>query len=372
LQDDNMFPHLTVFETLMLAGHFFLPNSLTDEEKQEIVEATIAELGLVKARDTIIGDDNVRGVSGGERKRASIATQLLTDPAVLFLDEPTSGLDAFQSQAVMQCLSSLASPGGRLVITVIHQPRSSIFEMFDRMLVLSEGRTMFFGPAGEAVRHFAACGYPCPEAFNPSDYFLDLLSPDNRTPETEAATRNRIRALGDAWEAKHLQLAQSQTQQRTPQVGNGTQLDEADGRQEHLPSVQVIGSGANDLAAMRRNFLILCWRAWTEQRRNYGAFVAKIVFNIFFGLIIGGIYSNIGHSQESIQNRRGCLFFIMINQNFGSVTGVLNSFPKEKVIVDRERAGRAYNTLSYFVAKVLVEMPVNLIPVVVYDCIAYP
>jgi ABC-type multidrug transport system ATPase subunit len=118
-----MYPHLTVFESLMLAGHFFLPNSLTDEKKREIVEATIAELGLVKARDTIIGDDVVRGVSGGERKRASIATQLLTDPAVLFLDEPTSGLDAFQSQAVMECLSALARPGGRLVVTVIHQPR---------------------------------------------------------------------------------------------------------------------------------------------------------------------------------------------------------------------------------------------------------
>ena len=118
-----MYPHLTVFESLMLAGHFFLPASLTDAKKKEIVDATIAELGLVKARDTIIGDDDVRGVSGGERKRASIATQLLTDPAVLFLDEPTSGLDAFQSQAVMECLSSLASEGGRLVITVIHQPR---------------------------------------------------------------------------------------------------------------------------------------------------------------------------------------------------------------------------------------------------------
>ena len=123
LQDDNMYAHLTVFESLMLAGHFFLPSTLTQEKKKEIVEATIAELGLVKARDTIIGDDDVRGVSGGERKRASVAVQLLTDPAVLFLDEPTSGLDAFQSQAVMECLSSLAAVGGRLVITVIHQPR---------------------------------------------------------------------------------------------------------------------------------------------------------------------------------------------------------------------------------------------------------
>lgn len=87
LQDDFMYAYLTVFETLMLAAHFFLPVSVTEEEKVAQVEACIAELGLVKARDTFIGNDKVRGVSGGERRRASIAVQLLTDPAVLFLDE---------------------------------------------------------------------------------------------------------------------------------------------------------------------------------------------------------------------------------------------------------------------------------------------
>ena len=88
-----MYAHLTVFETLMLSAHFFLPETLTDEEKKTIVNSIISELGLIKAKGTIIGDDKVRGVSGGERKRASVAVQLLCDPAVLFLDEPTSGLD---------------------------------------------------------------------------------------------------------------------------------------------------------------------------------------------------------------------------------------------------------------------------------------
>lgn len=87
LQDDFMYAYLTVFETLMLAAHFFLLVNFTEAEKVDQVDACIAELGLVKARDTIIGNDKVRGVSGGERRRASIAVQLLTDPAVLFLDE---------------------------------------------------------------------------------------------------------------------------------------------------------------------------------------------------------------------------------------------------------------------------------------------
>ena len=254
--------------------------------------------------------------------------------------------------------------------------------MFDKLLVLSEGRTMYYGPARAAVEHFAAVGHRCPQVFNPSDFFLDLLSPDNRTVETEEATRNRIQHLGDQW----LEMEVRRKKQQQQHGGSTGAAADADGTAiaagaeaagggalgEEFKSVQIIGSGANDFATTRRNFMLLCWRAWTEQSRNRSAIIAKLLFNCFFGLIIGGIYSNIGYSQDSIQNREGCLFFLMINQTFGSVTGVLNSFPKEKLIVNRERSGRAYTTLSYFLAKVMVEMPINLAPVLVYSCIAYP
>jgi ATP-binding cassette subfamily G (WHITE) protein 2 len=108
LQDDLLFAHLTVFETLMLAANFYLPDELPDSEKKEVVMGVLTELGLLKAKDTIIGDDKVRGVSGGERKRANIAAQLICDPAVLFLDEPTSGLDSFQAQSVMEAMKVLS------------------------------------------------------------------------------------------------------------------------------------------------------------------------------------------------------------------------------------------------------------------------
>jgi ABC-type multidrug transport system ATPase subunit len=125
LQDDRMYAHLTVFETLMYSAHFYLPNDVTDEQKAELVTNVISELGLGKVRDTYIGDEKIRGVSGGERKRANIGVQLISDPAVLFLDEPTSGLDSFQAQAVIDSMRAIAHRG-RLVITVIHQPRYSM------------------------------------------------------------------------------------------------------------------------------------------------------------------------------------------------------------------------------------------------------
>lgn len=157
-----MYSFLTVFETLMLSAHFFLPSETSDKQKEELVLSVIAELGLKKVKDTLIGNAKVRGVSGGERKRVSIGVQLLVDPAVLFLDEPTSGLDAFQAQAVMSSMKDLAQ-SNRLVITVIHQPRSSIYQLFDRMLILSEGYSMYFGPAVDAVEYFAQFGFRCPD-----------------------------------------------------------------------------------------------------------------------------------------------------------------------------------------------------------------
>jgi len=125
LQDDRLYPHLTVYETLLLAANFYLPFDTSDEKKEELVNKVIGELGLSKVRDTIIGDEKIRGVSGGERKRANIATQMISEPAILFLDEVTSGLDSFQAQSVMDCLKAMAL-NNRIVITVIHQPRSRL------------------------------------------------------------------------------------------------------------------------------------------------------------------------------------------------------------------------------------------------------
>jgi ABC-type multidrug transport system ATPase subunit len=362
LQDDNLYAHLTVVETLTLAATFFLPSTATEEFKSQLVEACIAELGLVKARDTRIGNEKVRGVSGGERKRVAIAQQLISDPAVLFLDEPTSGLDSFQALSVMESMKDLAM-NGRLVISVIHQPRSSIFSMFDQLLLLSEGRTMYSGPAENAVAYFADVGFPCAAFYNPSDFFLDLLSPDNRSPELEEASQARIQRLGDVWlERGAGGLAQSKNGASTDNLANLVS--------EPQSAVRAVGTSGDCKKALT-NLRVLCWRAFAAQSRDIGTFIFKCVLTTFFALIIGGIYSNIGFSQLSIQNRNGILYFICINIAFNNLIGVLNTFPTEKIIVNRERASRAYDTFSYFFAKVIIEIPLNTFPAVLYSCIVY-
>jgi ABC-type multidrug transport system ATPase subunit len=145
-----------------------------------------------------VGNETIRGISGGERKRLNIATELVTDPSLIFLDEPTTGLDSFAAQSAVQMLLNLAK-NSRTVIATIHQPRSSIFSLFDMLFLISEGRTMFFGPAREAVPYFSTLGYKCPATFNPSDFFIDLLSVDQRLPILEKDSRGRIATIGDAY-----------------------------------------------------------------------------------------------------------------------------------------------------------------------------
>ena len=117
----------------------------------------------------------IKGVSGGERKRTSIGVELITDPSLIFLDEPTTGLDSHTATQVMKLLSKLAT-SGRTIIQTIHQPNSDIFVMFDRLMLLAQGKCLYFNDAKLSVDYFAKIGFQIPEQSNPADYFMSIMS----------------------------------------------------------------------------------------------------------------------------------------------------------------------------------------------------
>ncbi|GMP65717.1 hypothetical protein CsSME_00026397 [Camellia sinensis var. sinensis] len=170
-QDDVLYPHLTVTETLVFAALLRLPNNFTKLEKMGHAEAVISQLGLTRCKNCIIGGPFLRGVSGGERKRVSIGHEMLINPSLLFLDEPTSGLDSTTAQRIVSTLSGLAN-GGRTIVMTIHQPSSRLFYMFHKVLLLSEGNPLYFGKGVEAMDYFSSIGYGPSVAMNPSDFQL--------------------------------------------------------------------------------------------------------------------------------------------------------------------------------------------------------
>jgi ABC-type multidrug transport system ATPase subunit len=175
-QEDTMLPTLTVHETILTSALLRLPKDMSYFAKEQRVIDVEKQLGIHHIKDQIIGSEegHGRGISGGEKRRVGIACELVTSPSILFLDEPTSGLDAFNAFNVIECLVTLANTYNRTVIFTIHQPRSNIVALFDRLILLAKGRTVYSGPFSSCQQYFDQIGYPCPPGFNIADYLVDL------------------------------------------------------------------------------------------------------------------------------------------------------------------------------------------------------
>jgi ABC-type multidrug transport system ATPase subunit/ABC-type multidrug transport system permease subunit len=175
-QEDTMLPTLTVHETIMTSALLRLPRDMGRSAKEQRVYEVEKQLGIHGIRDSLIGSEEGkgRGISGGEKRRVGIACELVTSPSILFLDEPTSGLDAYNAFNVIECLVTLAKTYKRTVIFTIHQPRSNIVALFDRLLLLANGKTVYSGEFSRCQDYFDHIGYSCPPGFNIADYLVDL------------------------------------------------------------------------------------------------------------------------------------------------------------------------------------------------------
>lgn len=183
-QDDTMLSTLTVHETILTSALLRLPRDMSISMKEQRVYEVEKQLGIHHIKDQLIGSEegNGRGISGGEKRRVGIACELVTSPSILFLDEPTSGLDAFNAFNVVECLVTLAKNYNRTVIFTIHQPRSNIVALFDHLVLLAKGRTVYSGRFSDCQQYFDRIGYPCPTGFNIADYLVDLTMHADSAP----------------------------------------------------------------------------------------------------------------------------------------------------------------------------------------------
>lgn len=196
-QEDTLMPTLTAYETVLYSALLRLPREMSYEAKKYRTLETMQELGILGIKDMTIGSSGKstlrvtvprskspaghRSISGGEKRRVSIACELVTSPSILFLDEPTSGLDAYNAYNVVESLASLARDYNRTVVFTIHQPRSNIVAMFDHLILLAQGKTVFSGEFSKCHNYLERIGQPCPPGFNIADYlstFSGVQPPD--------------------------------------------------------------------------------------------------------------------------------------------------------------------------------------------------
>ncbi|KAI8908416.1 hypothetical protein EDD86DRAFT_17287 [Gorgonomyces haynaldii] len=334
-QDDIMFDNLTVYETIRYSAFLRLPRTMTKQEKLDRVEGVIAALGLSNVRNTFIGSATQRGISGGERKRVSIGIELVTNPHILFLDEPTSGLDAFNALNVISTLKELAVKENKIVLLTIHQPRTDIINLFDEIILLAQGQCFWSGSNTNALEHFKNLGFEIPEKTNPSDFYLDIGTIDQRTPELKAASSARVQTLIDHY---HDLQPESTAQDKDLESSGRTSW----------PSTWL------------NEFTTLLERNLLDTVRNKGLLFASIGQAIFIDIIIGFIFWRLDTDVAGVQSRSGVLFFLIINQTFGVIQPVINVFPLQREIFKRERAAGSYRPSSAYLAKVVAATPFPL------------
>ncbi|KAJ3084541.1 P-loop containing nucleoside triphosphate hydrolase protein [Rhizoclosmatium globosum] len=333
-QDDLMFTNLSVEETLTYAAKLRLPSSMPAKEKEEKVNEIIMQLNLNGCRKTWIGDSLSRGISGGERKRVSIGVELVTNPKILFLDEPTSGLDSANSLGILETIKKLAVSRGMIVLMTIHQPRTEILELFDKILLLSLGKTLWFGPTNAALEHFNDLGFPLPPKTNPSDFFMDVITVNLRSEEEKVKSTAIITKFHDAYKEKFGTHESPFPSQLLPVEKNYVWP---------LPWYQEV--------------LVLLGRNMKDVARNKGAIGATIGQAIFLVILMGFVFWQQSNGPAGVQSRIGFLFFICINQTFGVVMPQIGVFPTVRTIFKRERAAGCYRASSCFIAKILSAIP---------------
>ena len=290
MQEELLFPHLTVMETFMLHAKLRLPQSMDIEEKTRLVKSLISELGLKAVKDSKIGRPGgfPRGLSGGERKRANIGIEMVANPEALFLDEPTSGLDSFQAQNVVRALQDLAAHG-RTVVCTIHQPRSSIFKLFDQLLLISEGKMLYIGDSEKAVEYFAKLSFKCPDLTNPADFFMDITSVDRRSEVAERNSRDRLHLFASKCEERELgenavKLADSMNSSLFG--GANASKDSKDRTKNRKDDDELMSEYQGRGANWFQQFVLLMDRSMREQKRNVIGIIVPIVIDVIYALIL--------------------------------------------------------------------------------------
>jgi len=360
-QDDLFVGSLTVKEHLTFMARLRMDRKTKASARAARIDDLIRELGLFKCRNTRIGIPNMdKSLSGGERKRLSFATEIITDPPLLFCDEPTTGLDSYNAKKLVRMMKDMAARG-KTIICTIHQPSSEVFAMFDRLMLLAEGRLAYLGTAQGALTFFEGLGHKCPATFNPADFYIHTLAVQ---PGHENESRKRIRRIAD----------------------NFTVSDHAKEFEQIIYEQESLLSVNSSLSSLSREPIMestpkkpglhvqmwwLTWRSLVDSYRNPAIHTLRILQKILIALVIGVCFANVQLNQTGIQNIQGVLFVFITENTFPSMYGVLNIFPQELPLFLREYKNGIYRCDAYYFSKVVSLIPGFTADPVVFILVCY-
>uniref|UniRef100_A0A3Q2PX82 ATP-binding cassette, sub-family G (WHITE), member 5 n=1 Tax=Fundulus heteroclitus TaxID=8078 RepID=A0A3Q2PX82_FUNHE len=354
-QSDNLLSYLTVEETLTYTAQLALQKHSVEAIKKK-VSAAMAELSLSHVAHSVIGGRIFPGISGGERRRVSIASQLLQDPRVILLDEPTTGLDSMTANQIVVLLAELARRN-RIVIVTIHQPRSELFRVFSRIAIMSRGELVFCGQPQEMVDFFSQCGYGCPEYCNPFDIYVDFTSVDTRSSEREAATFSRMHEITSSYRRSAIHQSMLDRMEQSLQLA-------------HKPAIPFKNkespSGAAKLAVLvRRNVRNL-------SRDRIGVLM-RLSQNLIYGFFVAFfvIHLDMDVTKGAVQDRIGMIYQCVAASPYTGMLNAVSLFPALRAISDQESQDGLYSKWQMFLAYIFHILPFSILSVVIFSSFIY-
>ncbi|KAI9043872.1 putative ABC transporter [Aspergillus affinis] len=346
-QEDALIGSLTVYETLKFAADLSLPGSVSKSQRKERIQTLLKAFGIQGQASTLVGTPIRKGISGGQKRRVSVASQLITCPKILFLDEPTSGLDSTASFEVISYVKKLAVENNLIIIASIHQPSSTTFQLFDNLLLLSGGKTCYFGPVPAVSSHFNSIGLPIPSNTNPAEFLLDIVSSDF------TGDQGQVETIKSAWMQSTTCTALAQ----------------------RIEGVQTKGSGKVFMDELGRPNILhvtmsLLHRLFIKSYRDVVAYGIRIVMYLGLAIMMGTVWLRLHTSQEYIQPFINALFFGSAFMSFMAVAYV-PSFLEDRSTFVKERANGLYGALPFLISNFIIGLPFLFLIAILFSVVSY-
>uniref|UniRef100_T1GS24 ABC transporter domain-containing protein n=1 Tax=Megaselia scalaris TaxID=36166 RepID=T1GS24_MEGSC len=335
-QDDRLNPLLTVEENMHIAAKLKLGPNVPYEEKASRIEDILILLGLYSHSDTL-----AKRLSGGQKKRLSIALELLNNPTVMFLDEPTTGLDSHSCNKVIELLKKLATQG-RTIICTIHQPTAKLFEEFDQVYVLSAGNCMYQGATTKLVPFLQSVDLSCPMYHNPADYIIELACGEygfDKCDTLKNATSN-----GSSW----------------TWFNDTAKLYKAEKLMKLHPIQKKCNKKSLNDTSFTNQMSCLMERGIIKIKRDTTLTHLRVIVNVLVAIMLGSLYVGAGNEGSRVLDNYNLLFAILIHHSMTTMMLTVLTFPTEMNLLLKEHFNRWYSLKAYFTSLTILDIPISV------------